>query len=195
MNNSFELKIRIEDDNALHWKNDQNELAELIVNDTLKIRLSDYFIADVDFPQKGTFTYPFKNLKPGNYFFKVNCWDANDNPQKLFFELKVINSDASRLEWVIFPNPMGKRLQMKAIGQIPWDIYQYDLQIFNILGQQILSKKGNITYFSNMEFELKIDWTEEELAKIKGVSVFTLELLPSKNNENIFISGKITTLK
>jgi hypothetical protein len=84
---------------------------------------------------------------------------------------------------------------MKAIGQIPWDIYQYDLQIFNILGQQILSKKGNITYFSNMEFELKIDWTEDELAKIKGVSVFTLELLPSKNNENIFISGKITTLK
>lgn len=53
MNNRFELKIRIEDDNALRWKNDQNEFAELIVNDTLKIKLSDYFIPDVGFLKKG----------------------------------------------------------------------------------------------------------------------------------------------
>lgn len=90
---------------------------------------------------KGTFTYPFKNLKTGNYLFRVNCWDGNYNQQKLIFEIKVINSDASRLEWVIFPNPMSKRLQMRAIGQIPWDIYQYELRIFNVLGQQILLKK------------------------------------------------------
>ena len=195
MNSSFELKIKIEDDNSLRWKNDQNEFAELIVNDTLKIKLSDYFIPDLNFPQKGTFTYPFKNLKIGNYFFKVNCWDGNNNPQKLFFEMKVINSETSRLEWVIFPNPMSKRLQFKAIGQIPWDIYQYDVRIFNVLGQQILLKKGNVTYFSNVDFELNIDWTEEELAKLIGESVFKLELLPSKNNETILISGKITTLK
>ncbi len=195
MNNRFELKIRIEDDNALRWKNDQNEFAELIVNDTLKIKLSDYFIPDVGFPQKGTFTYPFKNLKIGNYLFKVNCWDGNNNQQKLFFEMKVINSDASRLAWVIFPNPMSNRLQLRAIGQIPWDIYQYDLRIFNVLGQEILLKKGSITYFSNVDFEIQIDWTEEELAKLIGESVFKLELVPSKNNETILISGKITTLK
>ena len=90
---------------------------------------------------------------------------------------------------------MSKRLQMRAIGQIPWDIYQYELRIFNVLGQQILLKKGNITYFSNLDFTLEIDWSEEELAKIIGESVFKLELVPSKNNENLLISGKITTLK
>lgn len=195
MNSSFELKIKIEDDNALRWKNDQNEFAELIVNDTLKIKLSDYFIPDMNFAQKGTFIYPFKNLKPGNYLFKVNCWDGNYNPQKLIFEMKVINSDASRLEWVIFPNPMSNHLQLRAIGQIPWDIYQYNLRVFNLLGQEILFKKGTITYFSNLDFELKIDWSEDELAKLIGESVFRLELLPSKNIENILISGKITTLK
>jgi hypothetical protein len=86
-------------------------------------------------------------------------------------------------------------LQFKAIGQIPWDIYQYDLRIFNVLGQQILIKKGYVTYFSNVDFELSIDWSEEELVKLIGESVFNLELLPSKNNETILISGKITTLK
>jgi len=195
MNNRFELKIRIEDDHALRWKNDQNEFAELIVNDTLKIKLSDYFIPDMDFPQKGTFIYPFKSLKSGIYTFKVNCWDGNYNQQKLIFEINVINSDASRLEWVIFPNPMGKRLQMRAIGLLPWDIYQYDLRIFNILGQQIMLKKGNLTYFSNSDLSLEIDWSDEELAKLNGESVFKLELVPSKNNESIFVSGKITTLK
>ena len=90
---------------------------------------------------------------------------------------------------------MSKRLQMRAIGQIPWDIYQYELRIFNVLGQQILLKKGNITYFSNLDFTLEIDWSEEELAKKIGESVFKLELVPSKNNENLLISGKITTLK
>ena len=90
---------------------------------------------------------------------------------------------------------MSNRLQFKAIGQIPWDIYQYDLRIFNILGQLLLIKKGNVTYFSNVDFELSIDWSEEELAKLIGESVFKLELLPSKNNETILISGKITTLK
>ena len=165
------------------------------MNDTLRIKLSDYFIPDVGFPQRGIFTYPFKNLKPGNYTFKMNCWDGNYNQQKLIFEMKVINSEASRLEWVVFPNPMSSRLQFKAIGQIPWDIYQYDLRIFNILGQLLLIKKGNVTYFSNVDFELSIDWSEEELAKLIGESVFKLELLPSKNNETILISGKITTLK
>ena len=195
MNSSFELKIRLEDDNSLRWANDKNEFAELIVNDTLRIKFSDYFIPDVGFPQRGIFTYPFKNLKPGNYTFKLNCWDGNYNQQKLIFEMKVINSEASRLEWVVFPNPMSNRLQFKAIGQIPWDIYQYDLRIFNILGQLLLIKKGNVTYFSNVDFELSIDWSEEELAKLIGESVFKLELLPSKNNETILISGKITTLK
>ena len=90
---------------------------------------------------------------------------------------------------------MSKRLQFKVIGQIPWDIYQYDLRIFNVLGQQILIKKGNVTYFSNVDFELSIDWSEEELATLIGESVFKLELLPSKNNETILISGKIMTLK
>ena len=195
MNNRFELKISIEDDQALRWKNEQNEFAELIVNDTLKIKLSDYFIPDIGFPQKGIFLYPFKNLKTGTYLFKVNCWDGNNNPQKLIFEMKVINSDASRIEWVIFPNPMGKRLQIKAIGQIPWDLYRYELNIFNVLGQQILLKKGNVTYFSDVDFTLEIDWSEEELAKLNGESVFKLELFPSKNNENILIKGKFTTLK
>jgi hypothetical protein len=86
-------------------------------------------------------------------------------------------------------------LQFKAIGQIPWDNYQYDVRIFNVLGQQILIKNGNVTYFSNVDFEIKIEWSEEELAKLIGESVFKLELLPSKNNETILISGKIKTLK
>jgi len=195
MNSSFELKIKIEDDNSLRWANDKNEFAELIVNDTLKIKLSDYFIPDLGFPQKGIFLYPFKNLKSGNYTFKVNCWDGNYNQQKLIFEIKVINSDASRLEWVIFPNPMSKRLQLRAIGQIPWDIYQYDLSVYNAIGQLVLLKKGAVTYFSNVDFELQIDWSEEELVKLNGESVFKLELIPSKNNENILIKGKFTTLK
>lgn len=195
MNSSFDLKIKIEDDNSLRWVNEKNEFAELIVNDTLKIKLSDYFIPDVGFPQKGTFLYPFKNLKSGNYTFKVICWDGNYNQQKLIFEIKVINSDANRLEWVIFPNPMSNQLQLRAIGQIPWDIYQYNLSIYNVLGQQVLLKKGAVTYFSNVAFELKIEWSEEELAKLNGESVFKLELLPSKSIENILLSGKITTLK
>ena len=195
MNSSFELKIKIEDDNSLRWANDKNEFAELIVNDTLKIKLSDYFIPDLGFPQKGIFLYPFKNLKSGNYTFKVNCWDGNYNQQKLIFEIKVINSDASRLEWVIFPNPMSDRMQLRAIGQIPWDIYQYDLSVYNVIGQLVLLKKGAVTYFSNVDFELQIDWSEEELVKLNGESVFKLELIPSKNNENILIKGKFTTLK
>ena len=195
MNSSFDLKIRIEDENSLRWNNDQNEFAEVIVNDTLKIKLSDYFIPDLNFPQKGTFLYPFKNLKSGNYTFKVNCWDGNYNQQKLIFEIKVINSDASRLEWVIFPNPMTNRMQLRAIGQIPWDIYQYDLSVYNVIGQLVLLKKGAVTYFSNVDFELQIDWSEEELVKLNGESVFKLELIPSKNNENILIKGKFTTLK
>ena len=195
MNSSFELKIKIEDDNSLRWANDKNEFAELIVNDTLKIKLSDYFIPEVGFPQKGIVLYPFKNLKSGNYTFKVNCWDGNYNQQKLIFEIKVINSDASRLEWVIFPNPMSNRMQLRAIGQIPWDIYQYDLSVYNVIGQLVLLKKGAVTYFSNVDFELQIDWGEEELVKLNGESVFKLELFPSKNNENILIKGKFTTLK
>ena len=195
MNSSFELKIKIEDDNSLRWANDKNEFAELIVNDTLKIKLSDYFIPDIGFPQKGIFLYPFKNLKSGNYTFKVNCWDGNYNQQKLIFEIKVINSDASRLEWVIFPNPMSDRMQLRAIGQIPWDIYQYNLSVYNVIGQLDLLKKGAVTYFSNVDFELQIDWSEEELVKLNGESVFKLELIPSKNNENILIKGKFTTLK
>ena len=195
MNSRFELKIKIEDDNSLRWTNDKNEFAELIVNDTLKIKLSDYFIPDVGFSQKGTFSYPFKNLKSGTYSFKVNCWDGNYNQQKLFFEIKVINSDANRLEWVIYPNPMSNRLQLRAIGQIPWDNYQYDLSVYNVLGQPFLFKKGFITYFSDAEFEIQIVWTEEELAKLNGESIFKLELIPSKNNENILIKGKFTTLK
>jgi hypothetical protein len=195
LNSSFELKIRIEDENSLRWKNDLNESAELIINDTLKIKLSDYFIPDAGFPQKGTFTYTFKNLKNGNYICKVNCWDGNYNQQKLIFELKVINSDDSRLQWVTFPNPMVNLLKFRAIGQIPWDIYQYDLRIFTISGQEIIGKKGTLTYFSNSDFTLEIDWSEEELAKIIGESVFKLEFMPSKNKGNILYSGKITTLK
>ena len=49
--------------------------------------------------------------------------------------------------------------------------------------------------FSNVDFELQIDWSEEELAKLNGESVFKLELFPSKNNENILIKGKIVEIE
>lgn len=195
MPSSFELKLRIEDDQGIRWKNDLGESAELIVNDSLRIPLADYFNPDLNNPQKGTFTYVFKNLKAGKYLFKVNCWDSNENQQKINFEFTVLNFESDRLNWVVYPNPMGKYLQWRALGKIPWDIYQYEIKIFNALGQEILAKKGNKIYFSNLDFEIKIDWTEEEISKILGNMVFKLELFPSKSNENISISSKIMTLK
>ena len=87
---------------------------------------------------------------------------------------------------------MNKELQFKAIGQIPWDNYQYDVRIFNVLGQQILIKNGNVTYFSNVDFEIKIEWSEEELAQIitkeSLIGVSRLEAPYAKPDSNSVLS-------
>ena len=71
----------------------------------------------------------------------------------------------------------------------------YELEIYNLNGQSILSKTGTSAYLNNATGLIEINWTEEEYAKINGNQLIQIKLKDDITNEIKIVRIKTSTLK
>lgn len=189
------VSISIADSSGLAWQNAAGNTAYVTLDDSIRIELGPIISIKDNNPKQGIATISLKALAKGTHKIQVFCWDIYNNYAQSSLGFQVLQDDPSLINGRIYPNPLGKTLNFIFKQDKPWNLVQYEMQLYNLNGQAILSKSGTSTYSNNSTGLIEVHWTDEEYAKINGNQVIEIKLKDDKTNEIKIVRIKTSTLK
>lgn len=189
------LQIQLKDDSGFLWRKMNGEISYILVNDTLKIPLVDYFIPKSGQSNEGTAIYPFQNLVPGEYKIQVKCFDINNNMSESSFRFQVSKENLTANFCLVYPNPFQEQLNIRLSQEKFWSDYQYNFKIISILGQTVIEKEGNLLGGGSEFLDLSFQFNESELRNIGLGANYMLEIKDIQGSNIRKYQGKIATLK
>jgi hypothetical protein len=165
------------------------------LNDTVRIVLNNYYLAENDSFKNGTITYPFENLPSGNYTIRIKVWDVHNNSSEISFGFQVGPSKGIQLVTAkVYPNPFDQEFSF----EINHDRGDEDVEIlFNVYlktGRQILTFKRQ---YYNSEPVIKETISSSLLNSMGTPSyeyVFSLQIRSLKDNSTNQKVGKLVRL-
>ena len=154
-------------------------VATLDGDETNVYKLNDYYSAAVDDYQRGTLSYPFRDLAPGLHTLSIKAWDVYNNSSVQDIQFMVFDKDESlELRNVLnFPNPFVNYTEF-WFSHNSSEVLDVSIQIFTISGKLIktINRQTN-GLNSSVTRDITWDGTDDFGSKIgKGVYVYKLSL-------------------
>lgn len=101
-----------------------------------EIVLNDYYSSIADSYQKGKISYLLSDLEPGTHKIWIRVWDVQNNSSEK--EIYFIVKDGFKITSVTnFPNPVTTITDFLINHNLPGDVFDVTIDIFNIIGQKI----------------------------------------------------------
>lgn len=189
------LEIELKDDRGFLWQKGVENVSYILVNDTLKIPLLDYFNPTNDQNNEGKVLYSFRNLPPGEYKIQVKCVDIDNKPNESTFRFQVSKENLSSNYLLVYPNPFLNQVHFRLIQEKFWSDNEYHLKIISLLGQTILEKSGNLLGSADESVDLTVTFQDAELTNLGMGAYYELELKDKDGSDLRKYKGKILTLK
>ncbi|MCX7862102.1 MAG: type IX secretion system sortase PorU [Bacteroidales bacterium] len=140
-NESPTLIVKLYDENGINTVSNSighDITATLDNNPSLKYILNDNYISEKDNYRKGTATYSFSKLTPGEHSITVKAWDVVNNSSQKTIRFIVQNSDELSINRVInYPNPFTSKTSFYFEHNYPNTSLQTTIQIFTVTGRII----------------------------------------------------------
>ena len=153
-------------------------------DETNVYKLNPYYVAAVDDYQRGTLSYPLRDLTPGLHTLTLKAWDVYNNASTQDIQFVVFDKDVSlELTNVLnYPNPFVNYTEF-WFNHNSSDLLDVSIQIFTISGKLIKTINGQTNIGSNTSVvsrNLTWDGTDDFGSKIgKGVYVYKLKVRSS----------------
>ena len=154
-------------------------------DETNVYKLNAYYVAAVDDYQRGTLSYPLRDLTPGLHTLTLKAWDVYNNASTQDIQFVVFDKDVSlELTNVLnYPNPFVNYTEF-WFNHNSSDVLDVSIQIFTISGKLIKTIYGQTNAGSNttssVSRDLIWDGTDDFGSKIgKGVYVYKLKVRSS----------------
>ena len=196
------LLAKLSDDNGINTASGigHDIIAILDGDETNPFKLNDYYLADVDDYQKGTVTYPLRDLEPGLHTLTLKAWDVYNN------------STISEIQFVVFDEK--EKLVVKNVLNYPNPFIDYtefwfnhnssnsldvSVQIFTVSGKLVRTLNGQTADSSKITSSLSKDivWDgrDDFGDKIgKGVYVYKLTVHSKQLNKTVEKFQKLVIL-
>jgi hypothetical protein len=122
------------------------------------IVLNDFYSSKPNSYQYGTILYPLNNLTPGKHTIKVKVWDVQNNSSEkeitFFvehgFEITTVSN---------WPNPVESFTNFRIEHNLPGNIFDVTLTIFNLNGQKMYEKTQSLTSLGKTINQVRWDVT------------------------------------
>lgn len=102
------------------------------------IVVNDYFETELNSYQKGTFTYPLKDLSEGKHTLTFKVWDILNNSSEQTIEFTVVKDAQLALDHVLnYPNPFSTHTNFFFEHNQPEMAMDVKIQIFTITGKLV----------------------------------------------------------
>lgn len=159
-NESPTLIVKLFDENGINTVSNSigHDITAILDNNpSQKYILNDNYISDKDNYQKGTATYSFSKLSPGEHTITVKAWDVVNNSSQKTIRFVVQNSQDLSISRVInYPNPFTTKTSFYFEHNHPGTPLSVTLQIFTVTGRIIKTIKQDIV--SDGFRSQPIDW-------------------------------------
>ncbi|MHA8051721.1 type IX secretion system sortase PorU [Aquirufa sp. ROCK-SH2] len=189
------LAINIVDDKALSFWGPNGETSEMVINDTLQINTLDYFSSEMDQANSGQFIYPFKQLKNGQYHCQFICWDSNLNVSTKIFDFTVNDNPNSNQTINVYPNPSNDQIHFNFDLQKKWTDCEYEIKLYNILGQTIWEDKKQVNSNETGKIEIDLSLNESGISEEHSLIVYSIKIINLLDRYKYQFSGKIGVVR
>lgn len=201
-NESPTLLAKLEDANGINTASGiGHDISAIIDGDeTNPFILNDYYETEVDDYQKGTVSFPFRNLEPGLHTLTLKAWDVYNNSSTSEIQFIVFDQDQ---ELVInnvlnYPNPFVNYTEFwfNHNSSEPLDV---SIQIFTVSGKLVRTingqTSGGIKATSSLSKDIVWDGRDDFGEKIgKGVYVYKLTVKSNLLNKKVEKIEKLVIL-
>ena len=144
-NESPSLLVKLEDENGINTASGiGHDIVAIIDGDeTNPIVLNDYYQTEVDDYQKGTVSYPLRNLEPGLHTLTLKAWDVYNNSSIAEIQFVVFDEDQQLVinNVLNYPNPFVTYTEFwfNHNSSEPLDV---SIQIFTVSGKLVRTLNG-----------------------------------------------------
>lgn len=196
------LLAKLQDENGINTASGigHDITAILDGDETNPFKLNDYYQSEVDDYQKGTVTYPFRDLEPGLHTLTLKAWDVYNNSSTAEIQFVVFDKDE---ELVIdnvlnYPNPFINYTEF-WFNHNSSQVLDVSVQIFTVSGKLVKTINGQTSggskVTSSLSKDLVWDGKDDFGDKIgKGVYVYKLTVRSNELNKKVEKIQKLVIL-
>ncbi|WP_412986371.1 type IX secretion system sortase PorU [Pontimicrobium sp. IMCC45349] len=163
-------------------------------------KLNDYYQTEVDDYQRGTVTYPFRELEPGLHTLTFKAWDVYNNSSTQEIQFMVYDKDESLVikNVLNYPNPFVNYTEF-WFNHNSSDVLDVSVQIFTVSGKLIKTINGQTgagnKNASSTSRDIVWDGRDDFGDKIgKGVYVYKLIVRSNHLNKRVEKIQKLVIL-
>lgn len=137
-----------------------HDIVAIIDNDFSKpMILNDFYQSEINSYQNGQVLFPLNNLDPGEHTISVKVWDVQNN--STVKEISFIVEDGFEITSVInYPNPVSFNTTFEITHNLPGDIFNTTIEIFNLRGFKIYEINETTGSYGTVEATVRWDITE-----------------------------------
>lgn len=197
-NDSPTLIVKLYDENGINTVSSSigHDITAILNNNpSNKYILNDNYISEKDNYQKGTTTYAFSNLPPGEHVITVKAWDVANNSSEKSIRFIVKSSQQLAITRVInFPNPFTTKTQFYFEHNNPNTSLEVMIQIFTITGKVI--KTIQKQFYSEGFRSPSIEWDgKDEYGDELAAGVYFYKIRVKNENQSVEKIEKLVKLK
>ncbi len=196
------LLVKLHDENGINTSSGiGHDISAILDGDeTNPVKLNDYYLTEVDDFQRGTVTYPFRDLEPGLHTLTLKAWDVYNNSSTAEIQFIVFDEDE---ELVInnvlnYPNPFISYTEF-WFNHNSSQVLDVSVQIFTVSGKLVKTINGQTSggskITSSLSKDLVWDGRDDFGDKIgKGVYVYKLTVRSNELNKQVEKIQKLVIL-
>ncbi|MBN4084868.1 type IX secretion system sortase PorU, partial [Flavobacteriaceae bacterium AH-315-B10] len=197
------LLAKLQDENGINTASGiGHDISAILDGDeTNPFKLNDYYLAEVDDFQRGTVTYPLRDLEPGLHTLTLKAWDVYNNSSTAEIQFIVFDEDE---ELVInnvlnYPNPFINYTEF-WFNHNSSQVLDVSVQIFTVSGKLVKTINGQTSsggskVTSSLSKDLVWDGRDDFGDRIgKGVYVYKLTVRSNELNKQVEKIQKLVIL-
>lgn len=203
-NDSPSIFAKLYDENGINTASGiGHDIVAIIDGDeTNPFKLNDYYLSDVDDHQRGTLSYPLRDLEPGLHTITLKAWDVYNNSSETEIQFVVHDDNESLVinNVLNYPNPFVNYTEF-WFNHNSSDVLDVSVQIFTISGKLVKTLNAQTNVNDNccgasaLSRDIVWDGRDDFGDRIgKGVYVYKLTVRSNQLNKQVEKIEKLVIL-
>ncbi|MBO0949928.1 type IX secretion system sortase PorU [Fibrella forsythiae] len=137
------IHIRVADETGINLtQTTANHGPTLQVDAATPVRIADYFTGSAD-GRTGEFTFPLRDMAPGNYVVRARVYDLNNNLAEATLAFVVSDRPAMTIQRLVgAPNPVREQSQWLLTHNRPGQPLTWTWRILSMSGKSLIEQRG-----------------------------------------------------